>query len=120
MARSSSIPARAPAHCLAGTALISLHRTCSAEAELYAAQMDSRGLTKADAAAVSPYLDPLRLAMTLGRGSLTDAPVLLQRIGQYTRRATSADAWSQGLFRVEVMASLSRETGHWEIAEELA
>jgi tetratricopeptide (TPR) repeat protein len=120
MARSPSMLARAAGHCLAGTALIALHRMGEAEAELNAAQMDSRGLNRADAAAASPYLDLLKLAIMLGRGSLSDAPALLQRIGQYSRRATSADAWSQGLFRVEVMANLSRETGHWEIAEELA
>jgi len=120
MARSPGTLARVAGHCLAGTALIGLHRTGEAEAELSAAQTELKGLNRADAAAASPYLDLLRLAVMLGRGTLTDAPALVGRIGQYTRRATSADAWSQGLFRVEVMANLSRETGHWETAEELA
>lgn len=84
MARSSSMLASAAGHCLAGTALIALHRTGEAEAELNAAQTDSRGLNRADAAAITPYLDLLKLAVVLGRGSLTDAPALVQRIGQYT------------------------------------
>jgi tetratricopeptide (TPR) repeat protein len=120
MVRSPGMLARVAGHCLAGTALVTMHRTGEAEAELNAAQMESRGLNRTDAAAVSPYLDLLKLAIMLGRGSLTDAPALVERIGQYTRRATSADAWSQGLFRLEVMASLSRTTGHWQIAEQLA
>jgi tetratricopeptide (TPR) repeat protein len=120
MVRSPGTLARVAGHCLAGTALIGLHRTGEAEAELSAAQTELKGLNRADAAAASPYVDLLRLAIMLGRGTLSDAPALLQRIGQYTRRATSADAWSQGLFRVEVMANLSRGTGHWEIAEESA
>jgi hypothetical protein len=56
----------------------------------------------------------------LGRGSLADAPALINRISQYTRRAASADSWSQGLFRVEVLSNLARETAQWNTAEDLA
>src|SRR5260370_22973784 len=85
-----------------------------------AAKTNPRGLTRIDAAAVSPYLDLLNLALMLGRGSMADAPPLVERISQYTRRATSADSWSQGLFRVEVLSGLAQDTGQWDIAAVLA
>ncbi len=91
-----------------------------AEAQLNSAQTESSGLNRADAGAASPYLDLLKLALMLGRGSLADAPALVERISQYTRRSTSADSWSQGLFRVEVLSNLARETSQWSIAEDLA
>lgn len=120
MASSRSALSRAAGHCLAGIALVALHRGSEAAAEFNAAQTESRGLNRTDAAAVSPYLDLVNLALMLGRGSMADAPALVERIGQYTRRSTSADSWSQGLFRVEVLAGLARETGQWDIAEEMA
>lgn len=120
MAASSSALSRVTGRCLAGVALIALHRGGEAGAELSAADTEWRGLNRADAAAVSPYLDLLRLALMLERGSLADAPALVARIGQYTRLSTSADSWSQGLFRVEVLSALARETNQWNIAEELA
>lgn len=120
MARSTSALSRTAGHCLAGLALVGLRRDSEAEVELKSAAADSRGLNRADAAAVSPYLDLLQLAVMLGRGSLADAPALIDRISRYTRRATSADSWSQGLFRVEVLSNLARETGQWDVAEQLA
>jgi len=120
MAGSRSMLSRAAGHCLAGIALVGLHRSDEAGAELNAAETESKGLNRADAAAVSPYLDLLELALMLGRDSLAEAPALVGRITQYTRRSTSADAWSQGLFRVEVLSTLARETSQWNIAEELA
>ena len=120
MAGSASALSRVTGHCLAGLALIALHRSGEAGAELSAAETESKGFNRADAAAVSPYLDLLKLALMLARGSLADAPALVERISQYARRATSADSWSQGLFRVEVLSTLSRETSQWNIAEELA
>jgi hypothetical protein len=62
----------------------------------------------------------LKLALMLRHGLLGDAPAVLNRITQNTRRSTSADSWSQGLFRVEVLSTLSRETSQWDIAEQLA
>jgi tetratricopeptide (TPR) repeat protein len=120
MAGSRSMLSRAAGHGLAGIALVGLRRSDEAGAELNAAETESKGLNRADAAAVSPYLDLLELALMLGRGSLADAPALINRISQYTRRATSADSWSQGLFRVEVLSNLARETAQWNTAEDLA
>jgi tetratricopeptide (TPR) repeat protein len=120
MAGSASVLSRVTGHCLAGIALIALHRSGEAGAELDAAETEVKALNRADTAAVSPYLDLLKLALMLARGSLADAPALVERISQYTRRATSADSWSQGLFRVEVLSSLARETSQWNIAEQLA
>jgi tetratricopeptide (TPR) repeat protein len=120
MAGSRSMLSRATGHGLAGIALVGLHRSDEARAEFNAAETESKELNRADAAAVSPYLDLLELALMLGRGSLADAPALINRISQYTRRATSADSWSQGLFRVEVLANLARETAQWNTAEDLA
>jgi tetratricopeptide (TPR) repeat protein len=120
MAHSTSALSRAAGRCLAGVALVALSRTGEAEAELNAEKTDSRGLNRADAAAVSPYVDLLQLALMLGRGSLADAPVLINRISQYTRLATSADSWSQGLFRVELLSNLARQTGQWDVADQLA
>ncbi len=120
MAASPSVLSRVTGHCLAGIALVGLHRSDEAEAQLNSAQTESSGLNRADAGAASPYLDLLKLALMLGRGSLADAPALVERISQYTWRSTSADSWSQGLFRVEVLSNLARETSRWSIAEELA
>jgi tetratricopeptide (TPR) repeat protein len=120
MASSRSALSGVTGHCLTGIALVALHRGSEAAAEFNAAQTESRGLNRIDAAAVSPYLDLLSLALMLGRGSMADASALVERISQYTRRATSADSWSQGLFRVEVLSNLAHETAQWNIAEELA
>ena len=120
LANSRSALSSAAGHCLAGIALVALHRSSEAAGELNAAQTESKGLNRTDAAAVSPYLDLLNLALMLGRGSTADAPALVERISQYTRRSTSADSWSQGLFRIEVISALARETGQWDIADELA
>jgi tetratricopeptide (TPR) repeat protein len=120
MEGSASVLSRVTGDCLTGIALTALHRGGEAGAELDDAETEVKALNRADAAAVSPYLDLLKLALMLARGSLADAPALVERIGQYTRRATSADSWSQGLFRVEVLSRLARETSQWNIAEELA
>src|SRR6185436_7013926 len=54
------------------------------------------------------------------RGPIAGAPPVVQRVGRYVRAATSADSWSQGLFRLELLASLARENDHWQIAGELS
>ena len=120
MAASRSALSRAAGHSLAGIALVALRRTPEAKAELAAAEMESSGLNRPDAAAVSPYLDLAKLAVLLAQGSLADAPALVEHITQYTRRATSADSWSQGLFRVEVLSMIARQTNQWDIAGEMA
>jgi tetratricopeptide (TPR) repeat protein len=120
MARSTSPLSRVAGHCLAGVALVALHRNAEAEVELAAAKTDSTTLNRPDAGAVSPYLDLLQLVLMYGRGSPADAAPLINRISQYARLATSADSWSQGLFRVEVLSTLARQAGQWEIAEQLA
>jgi hypothetical protein len=120
MAGSPSALSRVTGHCLAGIALVALRRSDEAEVQLNSAQTESSGLNRADAGAAAPYLDLLKLALMLGRGSIADAPALVERISQYTRRSTSADSWSQGLFRVEVLSNLARETKQWTIAGELA
>src|SRR5437879_4640468 len=74
MAGSRSALSRATGHCLAGIALVALHRSGEAEAQLNSARMEARGLNRADAAAVSPYLDLLELALMTGSGQLADAP----------------------------------------------
>jgi tetratricopeptide (TPR) repeat protein len=120
MAGSRSGLSRAGGHCLAGMALVALRRTPEAGAELGAAEMESSGLNRPDAAAVSPYLDLLKLAILLSQNSPADAPALVERISQYTRRATSADSWSQGLFRVEALSMIARQANQWDIAQQLA
>jgi tetratricopeptide (TPR) repeat protein len=120
MVASRSALSRAAGNCLAGIALVALHRTADADAALTSAEREASSLNRADAAAVSPYLDLLRVAVRLRQGSSADTPALLARISAYTRRATSADSWSQGLFRVEVLCNLAREAKQWEIAEQLA
>ena len=120
MAGSRSALSRAAGHGLTGIALVALRRTPEAGAELAAAEMESNGLNRPDAGAVSPYLNLLKLAILLANGSLADAPALVQRISEYTRRATSADSWSQGLFRVEMLSTIARQTNQWDIAAQLA
>jgi tetratricopeptide (TPR) repeat protein len=112
--------ARVAGHALAGTAFASLQRQADANGELRAALNESTGLSPPDLAAAAPYLDLLRLTLLFKYGPISDAPPLLDRVQRYTRAATSADSWSQGLFRLEVLANAARQAGRWEIAGQLA
>src|SRR5579859_1628367 len=92
MAGSRSLLTGVAGHCLAGIALVGLRRNNEALAEDNAAEVEAARLNQTDVGAVSPYLDLLRLSLMLGRGLVADAPALIARITQYTRRATSADS----------------------------
>jgi tetratricopeptide (TPR) repeat protein len=120
MTRAAAPLARVAGYTLAGTALVGLHRLVETSRQLQAAQSEFARLSRPDAAAVTPYLDLLQIALLLERGPVTDAPPLIDRLERYTRAATSADSWSQGLFRLELLASIARGAGQWEIAERFA
>ena len=120
MTQSPSPLARATGHALAAAALVGMHRPEQASAQLEAASTEAQTLSKPDANTVSPYLDISQLAILFARGPMTDAMPVVQRVERYVRAATSADSWSQGLFRIELLASLAREHDHWEIAAELS
>jgi tetratricopeptide (TPR) repeat protein len=120
MTRSRSAMARAAGHALAAAALAAMHRPEKASTQFNAAKTEAQKLNRPDAGSVSPYLDISALAILLARGPISDAPPVVQRIERYVRAATSADSWSQGLFRVELLANLARAYDHWEVAGELS
>jgi len=120
MAQSPSSMVRATGHALAAVALVAMRRADQAVAQFETAKAEAQTLARPDASAVSPYLDVADLAILFVRGPIAGAPPVVQRVGRYVRAATSADSWSQGLFRLELLASLARENDHWQIAGELS
>lgn len=120
LAGSPSALARVTGHALAGSALVAAGSTSAASQELQAARQEFAQLGSADAGAVVSYVEGLQLELAMSQGPASEIPPLLSRVTQRIRAATSADSWSQGLFRLEVLARLARDTGHWDIAEQLA
>jgi tetratricopeptide (TPR) repeat protein len=120
MAQSHAPLARVAGYALASIALVFLQRGDEAGRQLDIAQSELGKLNRADAAAIAPFFWEVQLALVLERGKIADAPPLMESLLRYTRAATSADSWSQGLFRLELLARLARDTGHWEVARELA
>jgi tetratricopeptide (TPR) repeat protein len=126
LAHSKYPQARAVGHALAGQALVSLGRSDEAKAELEAATREMEtvptvtvGLDPARAM-VAPWVDALRGEMLLGAGKKSEAHDVLKAVIEGLRSAPGPDAWSQGLFRLELMAHAAMEAEDWELAEYVA
>jgi tetratricopeptide (TPR) repeat protein len=109
--------AQAAGYALAGQAALSLALRKKAEADLQEAQAILLRLSATDAAAARTYVDLLsvELQTSFGAGSqeLRNAIARIQS-------SANPDAWAQGLFQLELLASFARRAGDWDMAETIA
>jgi tetratricopeptide (TPR) repeat protein len=117
---------RCVGHALAGQALLALGRADEAQQELVAAQAELEQVPQValgldpPRSMVEPWVEALRGELLLregrgegGRGE--EGRTVLNGVVKSLRSAVGPDAWSQGLFRLELMARAAIETG--ELAE---
>ncbi len=115
--------ARTVGHSLAVQALIGLGRIDEARTELAAAEKEleevpvSTGGLVPRRSMVKGWVDSARGELLLKTGKTQEANALLKDAQRELRAAPGPDAWSQALFRLEVMARSAREAGDWELAE---
>jgi tetratricopeptide (TPR) repeat protein len=117
---------RTVGHALAGQALVALGRLDEAKRELTAAQSElgtvphlTLGLVP-KRSQVAPWVDGLRADILLRDGHKEEGRALQKEVARGLRSAPGPDAWTQSLFRLEVMARNARFTDDWELAEYLA
>ena len=117
---------RCVGHVLAGQALLALGRPDEARVELAAAQKELEDVPQVTKtldpprSMVEPWVDGLRGEMLLRGGETEEGRAVLKDVVKKLRAAPGPDAWSQGLFRLEVIARSAIEAGDWELAEFLA
>jgi tetratricopeptide (TPR) repeat protein len=117
---------RCVGHVLAGQALIAMARGDDAKAELSQAQKEleqvptvARGIDPARSA-VEPWVDGLRGEILLHSGQFDEGGAVLKDVVKRLRATPGPDAWSQGLFRLELMARSAMQAGDWALADFLA
>jgi tetratricopeptide (TPR) repeat protein len=126
LAGSTYAQGRAVGHALAGQALVALHRMEEAKAALDAAQRELESVpaigngVEPTRTAVAPWVDALRGEMLLRAGDRAQGGDVLKGVIRALRAAPGPDAWSQGLFRLELMAHAAMEAEDWEFAEYVA
>lgn len=126
LAQSKYPQARAVGQALAGQALVALGRGNEAKAALDAATRELEAVPAATIGLdpprvmVAPWVDALRGEMLLRAGSRKEAHEILKSVIKGLRTAPGPDAWSQGLFRLELMAHAAVEAEDWEFAEYVA
>jgi tetratricopeptide (TPR) repeat protein len=117
---------RCVAHALAGQALLALGRVDEAKTELEAARTEFAKIPEVTAgldpnpAAVAPWVDALRGELLLRAGQREEGRAVFQEVARGLRAAPGPDAWSQGLFRLELLLRSAMEAGDWELAEHIA
>lgn len=118
--------ARSVGHALAGEALLWLGRVDEAKGELAAAQREllqaptvTLGLVPRRSF-VEPWVEALRGQLLLREGQTEEARTVLKSVVQRLRATPGPDAWTQALFRLEILARSAREVGDWELAEYVA
>ena len=124
---SSKYPqARSVGHALAGEALLYLGRADAARGELEAAQRELEEVPLVTLAlvphraAVEPWVDGLRGELLLREGKREEGRALLRSVVRKLRAAPGPDAWTQALFRLEILARSARNAGDWVLAEFIA
>ena len=116
-------PARSVGHALMGQALIRLKRLDAAAEALQQAEQELESIPRITAgilpnrAALQPWVDSLRGELLLASGKSEEGRTLLEKVQRSMRAVPGADAWTQTLFQLEVMARNARETGNWQLAE---
>lgn len=126
LTKSKFVQARVAGHALAGQALIGLKRIDEASKELEDAQRELEEVPRVtyginpNRAAVDPWVQALRGELLLRTGNKEEGKEILQSLLHSLRTAPGADAWAQGLFRLEAIARTARETDNWDLAESTA
>lgn len=126
LAKSKFAQARVAGHALAGQALIGLGRIEEASKELQAAQRELEEVPRVTSginpnrAMVEPWVQALHGELLLRNGNSNEGKEILQNVLRILRTAPGADAWAQGLFRLEAIARTARETDNWDLAESTA
>jgi tetratricopeptide (TPR) repeat protein len=117
---------RTVGHALAGEALLWLGRVDEAKKELQAAERElgqvplvALGLDPRRSM-VEPWVEALRGELLLREGRMEEGRAVLKRVVQKLRASPGPDAWTQALFRLEVLGRIAREAGDWELAEHIA
>jgi tetratricopeptide (TPR) repeat protein len=123
LAKSKFVQARAAGHALAGQVLIGLGRIDEAGKALEAAQRELEQVPRVTSginpnrAIVEPWVQALRGELLVRTGNTKEGKEILRTLLRILRTAPGADAWAQGLFRLETIARTARETGNWDLAE---
>jgi tetratricopeptide (TPR) repeat protein len=112
--------AQAAGYALAGQADINLNLHDQAGSGLQSAQAILSRLSPMDAAAVRPYVDLLNLMIRISRSAGDVDSAELQNTITRIQVAANPDAWAQGLFQLELLATFARRAGNWGVAEMLA
>jgi tetratricopeptide (TPR) repeat protein len=126
LAKSKFVQARVAGHALAGQALIGLGKIDDARKELELATRELEEVPRVtyginpNRAAVDPWVQALRGELLLRTGNKEQGKEILQSLLHSLRTAPGADAWAQGLFRLEAIARTARETDTWDLAESTA
>ncbi len=126
LAKSKFVQARVAGHALAGQALIGMGKMDDATRELEIAQRELEEVPRITSginpnrAAVEPWVQALRGELLLRTGNQKEGKEILQSLLHILRTAPGADAWAQGLFRLEAIARTARETDNWDLAESTA
>jgi len=110
---------RAIGHILASHARLALNELPAASEEAKAAlrQLQTSGNR---AAFVTAHLEALQGEFFLRSGQTEKGRALLKQVVGKIRSEPGPDAWTQALFRLEVIASAARDAGDWELAEFVA
>ena len=126
MARTEYPQAQTVGHALASHALVALGRVDEARTELAAAEsalaqvpVVTPGIVP-KRSMVKGWVDAARGELLLRTGQRDEARSILKEAQRELRATPGPDAWTQTLFRLEIMARSAREAGDWELAEHTA
>ena len=126
LTRTAYPQSRAVGHALAGQALVALGRLDPAREELAAALRELEATPRITAglvprrAAVEPWVNALKAELMIRAGQADEGRALMKTVQAAMRATPGPDAWSQALFRLEMMGRSAREVGDWELAEHTA
>jgi tetratricopeptide (TPR) repeat protein len=110
---------RAIGHIFASHARMALNELPAASEEAKAALRELQ--TSGNRAAfVTAHLEALQGEFFLRTGQMEKGRALLKQVVSKIRSEPGPDAWTQALFRLEVIANAAREAGDWELAEFVA
>src|SRR6185503_7242333 len=118
--------ARTVGHALAGEALLWLGRVGEAKGELEAARRELEQVPTVTLnlvprrSMVEPWVEGLRGELLLREGKAEAGAEVLTSVVQKLRASPGPDAWTQALFRLEILARVARDANDWELAEHIA